>query len=139
MEYDESRVYTALNAHLVEVGSKIIVANTIADLKQRVINDKLLGISTLEKVNSDDEPCRFRVDNILHDYALAYLVELPRKLKWTDLKVGDVIEFTKEEDNFNVVYAMVVCVDITDKNDMHIYAGGVGWLRDNELENWRKE
>lgn len=34
MEFDESRVYTALNADKLEVGSKVITADTLKQLKE---------------------------------------------------------------------------------------------------------
>ena len=44
MEFDKSRVYTALNADELKVGSKVIVADSLQGLKDRV-----------NKAASDDE------------------------------------------------------------------------------------
>ena len=36
MEFDKTRVYTALNADELKVGSRVIIGNTIEELKNRV-------------------------------------------------------------------------------------------------------
>jgi hypothetical protein len=52
-------------------------------------------------------------------------------VKWTDLKVGDIIK--KEE-----ITAMVTIVYAIDNDKFaRIYAGN-SWLSDKELENWEK-
>lgn len=126
MEFDKSRVYTALNADELKVGSKVVVANSLGVLKEKFNREdtttKLLGIKSEQTAN------RFEVDKGL--YLLAYLVEEPTKLKWTDLKLGDVIANGK-------LKFMVTAID-SEKQELHIFAGNT-WLSDTYLEELVKE
>ena len=128
MEFDNSKVYTALNADELEIGSKVTVANDLAHLKVFVRND---FICTLEKVLDEESTCRF-IANEGAPYSLAYLVAKPdkKKLEWTDLKVGDVIR-TKDDKKIR----MVTGIDNTE-GGRHICT--TYWLSDKELENWEK-
>lgn len=56
-----------------------------------------------------------------------------KKLKWTDLKIGDVIR-KKYEDGYRS--ATVIRID-TYSTEKHIGLGGE-WLSDEELEEWKK-
>lgn len=127
MEFDVSRVYTAVNADELKVGSKVIVADTLAELKTKVEADAnpvpLLGIEPDTRL--------YRFISIYPRNALAYLVDAPKPLKWTDLKIGDVIR----KGNLT---AMITSIDSdAEEDDMHIYAGDY-WYRDDELGEWRK-
>lgn len=128
MEFDNSKVYTALNADELEIGSKVAVANDLAHLKVFVRND---FICKLEKVLDEESTCRF-IANEGAPYSLAYFVSKPdkKKLEWTDLKVGDVIR-TKDGKNIRMVTGIdnTVC-------GRHICT--TYWLLDKELEEWEK-
>lgn len=89
MEFDKSKVYTALNAEELKIGSKVIVADTIDELKQYIESD--CDVCTIDCIMPEYVSNRFNSDK--KNYNLAYLVSEPeeKKLKWTDLKVGDVI------------------------------------------------
>lgn len=103
MEFDKSRVYTAVNADELKVGSKVIVADDLGDLKDAVLNNE--KPETLLKVFDEYSQYRFQVGyggNAV--FALVYLVEEPAKLKWTDLKVGDIIRR-------DTMTAMVTAID----------------------------
>ena len=54
----------------------------------------------------------------------------PESLKWTDLKIGDIIR--NGEDTF-----MITGIDTDGVYDCHILAGD-RWLKDTELESWEK-
>ncbi|MBO6099754.1 MAG: hypothetical protein J6P07_00270 [Spirochaetaceae bacterium] len=128
MEFDKSKVYTAINADELKIGSKVIFADNLTSLKNYVENESY--IEMLAHVATEDKNCRFSNDDLTY-YALAYLVELPKKLKWTDLKVGDVIKRDGRT-------SMVICTDTDDdKSFCHICAGH-GWISDEELEKWNK-
>jgi hypothetical protein len=75
MKFDKSRVYTAVNADELKVGSEVICADNLADLKFRVKtdfdSDCLLGIN--------DEFCFYRFVTEQGRYVLAYLVSEPEK------------------------------------------------------------
>lgn len=96
MEFDKSRVYTALNADELKVGSKVIVADTLDALKRSVMNS--IDIAILKHTEPECYMSRFIVESKFSAdeetaFTLCYLVSEPeeKKLKWTDLKVGDVI------------------------------------------------
>ena len=92
MEFDKSRVYTSVNADEVKVGSKVIVADSLGLLKRLVELSDKANIHKLTKIIDCNAQCRFKVDNGYDcEYVLCYLLEEPTGLKWTDLKIGDVI------------------------------------------------
>ena len=93
MEFDKSRIYTAANADELKVGSKVIFSDCMLNLRQYVDEDRPAQV--LEDIEPDDACKRFVVDNV--GWNLVYLVSEPeeKKLKWTDLKVGDVIQNKK--------------------------------------------
>lgn len=128
MEFDKSRVYTVLNADELKVGSKVIVNDCLSTLKHLVENDACTD--TLVSIKDETHTARFCTT--LNIWYLAYLVEEPKekKLKWTDLKVGDIIRNNKENKT-----AMVVQIDNDDC--LHICIG-IGWLSDSDLEKWEK-
>lgn len=82
MEFDKSRVYTALNADELKVGDKVIVADNLADLSASVATDN--AAYPISGIKSDDVGCRFIVDRggIKTVYYLAYLVERTPEKKW---------------------------------------------------------
>lgn len=129
MEFDNSKVYTALNADELEIGSKVTVANDLAHLKVFVRND---FICTLEKVLDEESTCRF-VANEGAPYSLAYLVSEPdkKKLEWTDLKVGDVIRHKES----GVEY-LITGIDKRDKGG-HCYFANA-WFSDSYLKEYEK-
>ena len=128
MEFDKSKVYTAVNADELKVGSQVICADNLACLRNRVEKNDFEPIRLLD---IDTESCLHRFVTQENRYVLAYLVSEPeeKKLKWTDLKVGDVIT------NGDVT-AMVIVIDSSDGGS-HIYVGGT-WVNDNALKNWEK-
>ena len=138
MEFDISRVYTVVNADKLKVGSKVIVADTLEDLKYFVLNDENTKQNPKELLEICGEDCqyRFRIDK--NSFALAYLVSEPeeKKLKWTDLKVGDILCNETES-------RMVTGIDTTNETDTdgNIYHICLcdSWLTDKELEDWEKE
>lgn len=129
MEFDNSKVYTALNADELEIGSKVIVANDLAHLKVFVHDD---FTCILEKVLDEESTCRF-VANDGAPYSLAYLVSEPeeKKLEWTDLKAGDVIRHKES----GVEY-LITGYDKRNKGE-HCYFAGA-WFSDTYLEEYKK-
>ena len=79
MEFDKSRVYTAVNADELPIGSKCVFADTIFHLRKEV-TDGFIS-STLERIESDDFTSRF-VDNGDYRYIYAYLIEPPAEPKY---------------------------------------------------------
>lgn len=126
MIFDKSKVYTALNADELKVGSKVICADTLEHLKRYVTEGRF--IDKLTGIGSAAETYRFTTSQ---DYALAYLVEEPGNLKWTDLRIGDVIT-----DGTKV--SMVTEIDKKEDINCHICAGDGWWFDAKDLANWKK-
>ena len=128
MEFDKSKVYTAVNADELKVGSQVICADDLADLKIRVTTN---NFESTRIVDINDESCLHRFVTQENRYVLAYLISEPeeKKLKWTDLKIGDIIR----RDN---MIRMVTGFD-TKSDSFHILLSS-GWLDDNNLEKWEK-
>ena len=77
MEFDKSRVYTAVNADELPIGSKCVFADTIQGLKERKYIDTLVGIADERRVY------RFASEHGSDwKYALAYLIEPPAEPKY---------------------------------------------------------
>lgn len=133
MKFQKERVYTAVNAEKLRIGSKVIIADSLGALKNLVDKGDKRNIHNLVKVYEETAQHRFKVDNGYDcEYALAYLVEEPAKLKWTDLKVGDVI---RSKDGNST--ALVTRIDKEDRTgyERHISIG-FEWLDDTSLANW---
>ncbi len=80
MEFDKSRVYTALNADKLEVGSTIFVADTLAYLKETVNSERSDRRVKLDNIASECCDSRFHADN--ESWLLAYLISPPKKPKY---------------------------------------------------------
>lgn len=133
MVFDKSRVYTAVNADELQIGSKIIGADTLGILKSQV--EQGADTLILKEIKPEEYQHRFRCvkeDLVSYDnWGMVYLVEEPSSLKWTDLKVGDVIQ----RDGISF---MVVGKDEVSDTHMHIFIGGTQWLSDEALKAYRK-
>jgi hypothetical protein len=73
MEFDKTRVYTALNADELRAGDKVICANNIGHLKHYVTNNG--AVLELVDILSEEENSRFLAGKGKVTFALAYLVE----------------------------------------------------------------
>ena len=80
MKFDKSRVYTALNADELEVGSKVIIADSLQGLKDRLSKFTLDEDHAIciESILPETEIHRFKTSrgNV---YSLAYLISPPKK------------------------------------------------------------
>jgi hypothetical protein len=126
MKFDKSKIYTAVNAAELKIGSKVIVANNFQKLKEHVTGDATAV--TIRSIGPEEELYRFATDDNI--YALAYLVAEPARLKWSDLKIGDII-------CCNNVTAQVTAIDFAEEDECHIFAGDI-WFSDDELKYWEK-
>lgn len=79
MEFDKSKVYTALNADELKEGDKVLLADNLEDLKNLVKDDDSPII--LAAIAYEDQQFRFKSTADLW-YALAYLVFSPPKPKY---------------------------------------------------------
>ena len=80
MQFDKSKVYTALNADELKIGSKVLVADTIGNLKDLVKSDE--DPAMLAEIDNDYIAYRFRCEDDQQEYALAYLIEPPTEPKY---------------------------------------------------------
>ncbi len=95
MNFDKSKVFTALNADEVKVGSKGYFANNLDALK-RLVNENALT-SVLNKVYTEKKGARFEKTDYPLGYLLFYLVEEPAEEKYRPYKDTDeLIEDWKE-------------------------------------------
>lgn len=132
MEFDVKRIYTCVNADEVKVGSKVICGDNITLLKRRIKAGDA-HIHELTAILEENLATRFRVKDF-GDYALCYLVSEPeeKKLKWTDLKIGDILQNKQTP----IIEYMITGID-AGGSESHVFFAG-SWLLDNELEFWEK-
>lgn len=66
------------------------------------------------------------------DFVLCYLISEPeeKKLKWTDLKIGDIIQHGE-------MSCMITDVVNNDTTSYHVRFNG-NWHTDYQLEDWKK-
>ena len=81
MKFDKSKVYTALNADELKVGSKCIFADTVSGLRQAVQDKEFdTHVQILTRVSDDDSVARFLTSN--YQWLYAYLIEPPAEPKY---------------------------------------------------------
>lgn len=82
MEFDKSKVYTALNADKVHIGSHGFVADNINKLKDKVSHPDSYIVVSITDILDDTFAGRFMVDADTKGYAFFYLVEEPKENKY---------------------------------------------------------
>lgn len=80
MEFDKSKVYTAVNADELKVGSKVYVSDNIYYLRECVEDN--FESCILARVMSEKEPKRFCIDKSNEKWQLVYLIEPPAEHKY---------------------------------------------------------
>ena len=80
MEFDKSRVYTALNADELKVGSTVFVANTLAYLKKVVNAEYTNWRVKVDIIKNEWCDSRFYADR--ENWLLAYLISPPKEPKY---------------------------------------------------------
>ena len=131
MEFQKEHVFTAAKADELKIGSKVICANTLESLKYKV--NKECDVTEVKEILKGDNERRFRTE-FKGLWPLVYLISEPeeKKLKWTDLKIGDIVK--EKQSNRQ---GMVTGID-PDCSD-HIYISGCGvWFNADDLEDWEK-
>lgn len=76
MKFDKSKIYTAVNADEVKVGSKGYFADNLTDLKALVADESADRFNEILHINPSDNNYRFSF-SAGNNYALFYLVEEP--------------------------------------------------------------
>ena len=79
-KFDKSRVYTALNADELKVGSEVYVSDNMYYLKKCVEDN--LESCILTEVLLEKEANRFCIDKSNEQWQLAYLIEPPAEPKY---------------------------------------------------------
>ena len=77
MEFDKSKIYTALNAEDLPIGSLCIFANTVESLRKKVQHEDVVDDSAkvFARRFNDGGDNRFVADGTTYNYA--YLIKLP--------------------------------------------------------------
>lgn len=96
MKFDKARVYTALNADELEIGSICFLADTIAQLRERVESENDEYKRKIDHIFSERVAYRFCDKSALH-FLYAYLIEPPRKPNYRPFKnVAEAMTAIKE-------------------------------------------
>lgn len=82
MEFDKSKVYTALNADEVPIGSDGFVANSINELKDKVSRSDSFIIASITAILDDTFAGRFMVDSFTRSFPFFYLLKKPAEKKY---------------------------------------------------------
>ena len=81
MEFDKSRVYTAVNADELRVGSKCIFADTVKALRKKVqADDYAQYVQPFIRLHDNGYDVQFLADCYTYNYA--YLIEPPAEPKY---------------------------------------------------------
>ena len=117
MEFDKSRVYTALNADELPIGSRCVFADTMHDLRKKVESDSVQRfVYVLRSICDSSKMERFEEDDNAV-FLLAYLIEPPVEPKYKPFEsVEKAIEASKKhggwvKDKKNNVQLLVVGFD----------------------------
>lgn len=147
MKFDKSRVYTALNADELPIGSKVIVADNLKSLKKKVAKvaafcdeNAIAYITEVCDIVSENCEKRFKIversyDRCLYShYGLAYLVAEPESnhIKCEELKIGDIIS------DGDLDY-MVLGVHRSNGIVSDVFLPCIGWRDNANLKNFHKK
>ena len=81
MEFDKSKVYTALNADELPIGSKCIFADTVKALRKKVqADDYAQYVQPFIRLHDNGYDVQFLADCYVYNYA--YLIEPPAEPKY---------------------------------------------------------
>lgn len=124
MEFDESKVYTLINADKVKIGSKGYYADNLKTLKERVNSHSGRWLGEVDKIYDTSSTYRFAIKNNTK-FALFYLVEESEKKYWP--------YYNTDEIPGGALFNIVVSTDgtrllITAVEDKRVYLGPCGWV-----------
>ena len=95
MEFDKSRVYTALNADELPIGSKCVFADTVQGLRRKVEERDTNRVETFYRLHNTGADNLFVGNN--YAYCYAYLIEPPAKRKYKPFSnVENTVEVIKK-------------------------------------------
>ena len=88
MEFDKSRVYTAVNADELQIGSKCIFADTVRGLRRKVEEEGDANrVETFYRLHNNGADNLFVGNN--YAYCYAYLIEPPAEPKYKPFESVD--------------------------------------------------
>lgn len=125
MEFDESKIYTPINADKVKIGSKGYYADDLKTLKERVNSHSGRWRGEVNEIYDTDSTYRFSIKNNTK-FALFYLVEEPEEKKYrpyhntAEIPSGALLKIVVSSDNTRFL--------ITAVDDKMVYLGPHGWV-----------
>ena len=130
MEFDESKVYTLINADKVKIGSKGYYADDLKTLKERVNSHSGRWYGEVDKICDTDAVYRFAIKNNTQ-FILFYLVEEPEEKKYQPY-------YNTDEIPGGALLKTVVCGDgtrllIIAAEDKRVCLGSQGWVDLHDL------
>lgn len=132
MYYDETRLYTVVNADKVKIGSKGYFADTLAALKQKITDN--LPLEELTQVFSEASSARFLSSKKILSFFLFYLVEKPKEKTYrpykdtAEIPSGAMLDIVIASDSTRLL--------ITAVEDKRVYLGPRGWVDMPDLYNY---
>ncbi len=127
MEFDKSRVYTAVNADELKIGSRVVLCDSLLELKEAVETEKKRTVQNLAIIHGEDMPFRFTGDKYHSGHLLAYLVELPKEPEYRPFEsVKKAMEAIKAHGRYviktnNMMSAFLVTEDDEDQEKSRIF------------------
>ena len=130
MEFNKSRVYTAVNADELKIGSRVILGDSLSELRKEVEAEKEAAIQNLMIIHGENMSFRFTGDKYHSGSSLAYLIEPPAKPKYKPFEsVESAMETIKQHGGW--VRATrddsVLLIFRIAKNGVAI-CGGISWV-----------
>lgn len=125
MEFDESKVYTPINADKVKIGSKGYYADDLKTLKERVNSHSKRWLGEVDKIYDTGSTYRFAIKNNTK-FALFYLVEESEEKKYrpyhntSEIPGGALFNIVVSRDDTRLL--------ITAVDDKMVYLGPHGWV-----------
>ena len=92
MKFDESKVFTLLNADKVKIRDKGYFADNLSVLKNAVLTEDRELFGEITRILADVAPCRFGIKNDesgYGEYGLFYLVEEPKEEEFRSYQSTD--------------------------------------------------
>ena len=125
MEFDESKVYTPINADKVKIGSKGYYADDLKTLKERVNSHSRRWRGEVDKIYDTDSTYRFAIKSNTK-FVLFYLVEEPEEKIYrpyhntAEIPAGALFNIVVSRDGTRLL--------ITAVDDNMVYLGPQGWV-----------
>ena len=140
MEFDKSRLFSAVNADELKVGSKCIFANTMQDLKAFV---KTKSPATLTSIGDESSPKRFMGSYGYTEvaYLFAYLIEPPAEPKYLPFASNKkameaIMKHCGWVKHKNEQYSFITAIDIGEEDGYEIKIDDDWFPADELLKNY---